>query len=64
MTNVQSYNTVTLTFLKLHQNNNQLQEASMELIFISLILYKTALLHKTRNKTFIIHTVNDVFIHL
>jgi hypothetical protein len=58
MAYIQSQDTVTLKFLKTHQ------EATTELIFIYLILYKIALLHKTRNKTFIIPTVNDMFIHL
>jgi hypothetical protein len=64
MTNVQSHDTVTLKFLKMQQNSKHFQEASTELIFIYLILYKIDLLHKTRNKTFIIHTVNDMFICL
>lgn len=63
MTNVPSHDTVTLKFLKMHQNNKHFQEESTELIFIYLILYKIVLLHKTRNKTLITPTV-DMFIYL
>lgn len=47
----------------MRQNNKHFQEESTELIFIYLILYKIALLHKTRNKTLIIPTI-DIFIYL